>query len=178
MTRRIAMTGCSGGGKSTLLDEFARRGLATVEEPGRRIVREEQSTGGSALPWVDPQAFAKRAVLMAKDDFEKAQGTIIFDRSLLDALIWYKRSGTPLPERFEGLERTHRYDDQVLVTPPWPEKYATDEERQLPFDEARSEYDAILHHLPEMGYEPSILPKIPVAERADAALSALGLKVN
>ena len=38
MDRFIILSGCSGGGKSTLLAELARRGFATVEEPGRRIV--------------------------------------------------------------------------------------------------------------------------------------------
>ena len=33
------ISGCSGGGKSTLLMELARRGHAVVDEPGRRIVQ-------------------------------------------------------------------------------------------------------------------------------------------
>ena len=41
MDRFVVITGCSGGGKSTLLDELGRRGHATIEEPGRRIVRED-----------------------------------------------------------------------------------------------------------------------------------------
>jgi predicted ATPase len=41
--RFVVISGCSGGGKSTLLAELARRGHAVVEEPGRRIV---QRNGG------------------------------------------------------------------------------------------------------------------------------------
>ncbi|MPT22826.1 MAG: ATPase, partial [Starkeya sp.] len=41
MDRFVVISGCSGGGKSTLLTELARRGFAVVEEPGRRIVAEE-----------------------------------------------------------------------------------------------------------------------------------------
>jgi predicted ATPase len=37
----VVISGCSGGGKSTLLAELAQRGYGVVEEPGRRIVREE-----------------------------------------------------------------------------------------------------------------------------------------
>jgi hypothetical protein len=37
----VLISGCSGGGKSMLLIELGRRGYATVEEPGRRIVKEE-----------------------------------------------------------------------------------------------------------------------------------------
>ncbi|WP_207234152.1 AAA family ATPase [Pseudomonas aeruginosa] len=37
----VAISGCSGGGKSTLLAELKLRGHAVVEEPGRRIIQEE-----------------------------------------------------------------------------------------------------------------------------------------
>src|SRR6516165_9149624 len=50
--RFVVISGCSSGGKSTLLAELGRRGHATVEEPGRRIVRQELAGDGSALPWV------------------------------------------------------------------------------------------------------------------------------
>jgi hypothetical protein len=36
----VVISGCSGGGKSTLLDELGRRRYAVVAEPGRRIVQE------------------------------------------------------------------------------------------------------------------------------------------
>jgi predicted ATPase len=42
MDRFIVISGCSGGGKSTLVAELARRGYASVEEPGRRIVEDEK----------------------------------------------------------------------------------------------------------------------------------------
>jgi predicted ATPase len=63
MNRFILLSGCSGGGKSTLLAELAQRGFATIEEPGRRVVREELASGGDALPWieVDPQTYEVRA---------------------------------------------------------------------------------------------------------------------
>jgi len=51
MENFVTISGCSSGGKSTLLAELRRRGFATVEEPGRRIVAEELKRGGNALPW-------------------------------------------------------------------------------------------------------------------------------
>jgi predicted ATPase len=50
MDRFVVISGCSGGGKSTLLAELGRRGHTVIEEPGRRIVIEEMNGGGSALP--------------------------------------------------------------------------------------------------------------------------------
>ena len=66
--RFVVISGCSGGGKSTLLAELAGRGYAVVEEPGRRIVQEELAASGAALPWVDAAAFAGRAMAVALAD--------------------------------------------------------------------------------------------------------------
>ncbi len=72
MNRRILITGCSGGGKSTLLAELAARGFSVVEEPGRRIVREELESRGDALPWVNLAAFAQRAIALSIEDHAAA----------------------------------------------------------------------------------------------------------
>ena len=63
VNRFVVISGCSGGGKSTLLIELGQRGYATVQEPGRRIVKEEMLGAGLALPWVNEIAFAQRAVV-------------------------------------------------------------------------------------------------------------------
>src|SRR5580700_4828575 len=84
----LVISGCSGGGKSTLLTELGRRGYMTVEEPGRRIVKEELLGNGLALPWVNEAAFARRAITLALPDRAKAighGGWVFFDRGLIDA---------------------------------------------------------------------------------------------
>ncbi|MBO1907628.1 AAA family ATPase [Microvirga sp. 3-52] len=88
MERFIVISGCSGGGKSTLLAELGRRGHSIVEEPGRRIVQQELQEGGAALHWKDAQAFAHRAIAIALEDRASAtalQGWVFFDRGLVDA---------------------------------------------------------------------------------------------
>lgn len=87
-TLDVILSGCSGGGKSTLLEGLARRGFAIVPEPGRRIVEAEQRGDGSALPWHDLEAFARRALAMAMQDraaVASASGWVFFDRGLVDA---------------------------------------------------------------------------------------------
>src|SRR5580698_11366292 len=68
MDRFIVISGCSGGGKSTLLSELKRRGHAVMEEPGRRIIADELQGSGQALPWINLTAFAERAVEMSLCD--------------------------------------------------------------------------------------------------------------
>ncbi len=43
----VVLSGCSGGGKSTLLAELGRRGFRTFAEPGRQIVKEQTAIGGN-----------------------------------------------------------------------------------------------------------------------------------
>jgi predicted ATPase len=174
MNRFVVISGCSGGGKSTLLAELGRRGYAVVEEPGRRIVHEQIDGEGSALPWVDTVAFLRRAIAMSLADRVSArtiEGWVFFDRGLVDAAagLQYLTGEAVLAP----LGQTHRYHHRVFLTPPWPEIYLTDPERRHGLDSAVAEYLRLLEIYPSLGYEVSILPKIGAAERADFILKAL-----
>jgi predicted ATPase len=164
----VIISGCSSGGKSTLLDELARRGHATVPEPGRRVVREEQASGGTALPWADVRAFVDRIVALARADYAAAAsnpGWTFFDRGLFDAISALGQvTGTGIRP---DLLAPYPYHRQVFLTPPWPEIYETDPERQHGLAEAEREYQRLLTEYPARGYAVIILPKVTVAERAD-----------
>ena len=129
--RFVVISGCSGGGKSTLLAELGRRGHTIIEEPGRRLVAEEMNNGGSALPWVDMPAFAHRTITMALADRSLApasDGWIFFDRSLIDAAVALQHlTREPVLEQFG---QTHPYHHRVFLAPPWPELYMIDRERR------------------------------------------------
>ncbi|MFC4172532.1 AAA family ATPase [Microvirga sp. GCM10011540] len=172
--RFVVVSGCSGGGKSTLLAELARRGHAVVDEPGRRIVRQELQGGGTALPWVDGVAFARRAIAMALEDRASAaalNGWVFFDRGLVDAAaaLWHL-TGEPT---LTALARSHRYHRTVFLAPPWPEIYVNDPERRHGFEAAEAEYRRILEAYPGLGYDVSVLPKVGVSKRADFVEAAL-----
>jgi predicted ATPase len=172
--RFVVISGCSGGGKSMLLSELGRRGYGTVEEPGRRIVREEMLGEGSALPWADATAFARRTIVLALADravAKDAAGWVFFNRGLIDAAAALQHiTGEPALATFG---QAHRYHRRVLLTPPWPEIYVADPERRHGLDAAIAEHRRLLDLYPSLGYEVTILPKIGVAERADFVLRGL-----
>ena len=172
MSRRILITGCSGGGKSTLLAALAQAGQATVPEPGRQIVAEELAGDGAALPWVNPGRFARRALEMARADLTAAQGALVFfDRGMIDAAVALRHSeGIALETSLGG---PSPYDDPVFVAPPWPEIYATDPERRHGLADAMAEHDRILQGLADLGHRVIVLPKLPVLARRDFVLDAL-----
>lgn len=170
----ILITGCSGGGKSTLLDRLRDRGHRVVEEPGRRIVREEQAQGGSALPWVDPAAFLRRALTLAQRDRDGAKNAadfVFFDRGAIDAASGLEElTGAPI---LNGIDAGALYRREVFLAPPWPEVFANDPERRHGFDEALGEYRRLAETLPRLGYTIIELPKIAPDARADFVLSIL-----
>ncbi|MEX0369780.1 MAG: AAA family ATPase [Tateyamaria sp.] len=173
---RVLITGCSGGGKSALIDALASLGFATIAEPGRRIIAEVRDTGGDALPWRNMKAFAERAVHMARADFEAAKATtgpVFFDRGLVDAAVAsHHVIGTPLADIL-GPDR--HYANPVFVAPPWPEIFRQDADRQHGFDAAVAEYDRLSDVLPRLGYTVVEVPKVPVSDRVTFVLTTLGL---
>jgi predicted ATPase len=171
MDRFIVISGCSGGGKSTLLAELSRRGHAIVQEPGRRIVQEELEANGSALPWRDGVAFARRLVDVALADRLLAQtlsGWVFFDRGLIDAAVALQHL---TGER--ALVALHRFNRRVFFAPPWQEIYRTDEGRRHSLEVAIEEYERLAHAYTALGYRILVLPKAGVADRADFILSDL-----
>ena len=145
-----------------------------MEEPGRRIVRQELACSGSALPWVDAVAFLRRVLDVATADLENAghqPGLVFFDRGMIDAATGLQHlTGEPVPT---PLRDTARYHRRVFLTPPWPEIYVNDPERRHGFDDAVAEYERLTTAYPSLGYEVVVRPKVGVHERADLVLAAL-----
>jgi predicted ATPase len=172
--RFVLLSGCSGGGKSTLLEELRVRGHPVVEEPGRRIVKQELERGGDALPWIDAAAFARRAIQIALSDRERAwnqRGWIFFGRGLIDAVSALEElTGEGMLPVF-GTQ--HRYHRKVFLAPPWPEIYQGDTERRHGFEAGVAEFERLQRVYPALGYEVIMLPKVTVDQRADFVLAEL-----
>jgi len=174
MNYLVVISGCSGGGKSTLLAELAQRGYGVVDEPGRRIVREELEGDGAALPWIDGAAFARRAMSLARADRAsslQSDDWVFFDRGLVDAAAHLQQlTGQPV---LDSLAEPRLYHRCVFFAPPWPEIYETDAERQHAFADAVAEYERLLVAYSALGYEIAVLPKVSVMARADIILHML-----
>jgi len=171
----ILITGCSGGGKSTLLDALGDKGFAIVPEPGRRIIAEELAQQGTALPWENMKTFAQRAVATAKADLETARkhcSIVFFDRGLIDAAVALENSGGQRISDTLGVCR--HYGQRVFLAPPWKAIFSTDRERRHDFNTAVEEYLRIECTLDVLGYEITELPKVSVQERVGFVLDRCG----
>jgi predicted ATPase len=172
---RIVISGCSGGGKSTLLAELARRGHRTLTEPGRDIVKSELASGGDALPWTNPQRFAERCIALAIEHLKASENDPVafFDRSLIDAVSALEHMKLPVPEAAQRALEQRPYARRVFMTPPWPELFSTDAERRHSFEDATAEFKRLLVSYSRLGHETLLLPQRPVGERADFILGAI-----
>ncbi len=165
----VMISGCSGGGKSTLLSELARREYAVVAEPALRVVAEEREGDGRALPWVDAAAFSQRALAMSIADHQAARGLTFFDRGVVDAGVAITARGGKLPT--DALAH-YRYD-QVFLVPSWPEIYEVNDDRRHSLEKALRDYKRVRAAYLHAGYDPIILPRDSVEARADFILTNL-----
>lgn len=172
--RFFAISGCSGSGKSTLLSELGRRGYGTVAEPGRQIVKEQLSIGGDALPWADAEKFVEQVISRAIHQMIVAtrfDGAVFFDRGIVDAVTALERMQAPISPQHRRALQIYGHNRKAFLSPPWPEIYRIDAERQHSFENAVGEYIALEEAYPRHGYETILLPKCDVAARADFVLS-------
>ncbi len=178
-SRLVVISGCSGGGKSTLLDELARRGHPVFLEPGRQIVKEQLAIGGDALPWAGGGLEFGKLVL-SRNLHQMTLGamlgrTCFFDRGL-DDIYTFLREEPSLAAAVEAATRRFRYAPRVFLAPPWPELFAGDRERRHSLEDALAHYERDRRAYAELGYETLELPKAPVAERADFVLAHISLE--
>lgn len=168
--RLVVVSGCSGGGKSSLLFEMARRGYPVNPEPGRQIVKEQAYIDGDGVPWADIPKFTELCVSRAVyfyNTARPAEEAVLFDRSIVDAVSWLARLGFPTPQHLRHALERYRYAPVVFMTPPWEELFRADAQRRHSFSDAVAEYEGLLEAYPANGYEVEIIPKAGVEQRAD-----------
>jgi predicted ATPase len=174
--RFVMLSGCSGGGKSTLLSALERRGFTVFEEPGRQIVKEQQFLEGNALPWTNPLQFVELSVSRSIHQMVVAarlNQRSFFDRGIVDAISFLEHLSLPIPLYLENAVKQLRYHRRVFVAPPWPEIFAADAERRHSFDEAKAQYSSLLRTYEGLGYSLVELPRIDVESRVEFIVGRL-----
>ena len=157
------ITGCSSGGKSTLLNELANRGYTTIPEAGLRVIRE-----GGPRPWEDLPNFLSAVQTKVLNDLESQRmnpDPIFFDRGLLDTLSAVAAlREIPISEL---MAPQCPYAEPVFFAPPWEEIFEATEDRRTTFEAAVAEAERIRRDLDRLRIEVIELPLTSVADRAD-----------
>jgi predicted ATPase len=161
--RFVVLSGCSGGGKSTLLTALERRGFIVFEEPGRQIVKEQQFLTGNALPWTDPLQFVELSISRSIHQMARAARVdqrSFLGRGIVDAISFLEHLCLPVPLHLENAVKQLRYHRRVFIAPSWPEIFAADAERRHSFDEAKAQYSSLLRTYERLGYSLVELPTV------------------
>lgn len=175
--RLVVVTGGPGAGKTTLIEELSRRGVATAPEAGRAVIRAQRASGGTGLPWADRALFAE---LMAFHDIAShkaalaSQGIVVFDRAIPDVIGYLRLCDLPVPAALDAAAHRLRYRARVFAAPPWRTIYENDADRRQDFDEACRACEAATGAFRDYGYDLCPLPLVGVAERADFLLAHIG----
>lgn len=176
--RFVVLSGCSGGGKSTLLAALSRRGHAVYPEPGRQVVKEQRLIGGDALPWADMGGFVALTVSRSVHFLVTAaasDGRAFFDRGIVDQAAALEHLGLPVPASLRAALERLRYHDTVFMVPPWQDVFRTDAERHHGFESAVAAYETLCRVYRRLGYRPVVVPQATPAERAAFVLEHLGM---
>jgi predicted ATPase len=168
----FVFTGGGGTGKTTLITHLQAAGERVVGENIRAVIREQVEAGGRAVPWIDPKCCCDLTTDRDIADFDRLAGEtrrVFFDRGLMDM---HGANGVPPSPALTEAIRTRRYNRRVFVFPPWREIYGTDTERRENWSSMQAVFDRILATLPQLGYEPVIVPKASVEDRAAFVLDS------
>src|SRR5579872_2042925 len=164
----VVISGCSGGGKSSLMHELSGRGYRVFAEPCRQIIKEQNFIGGDAIPDKDSYKCMELCVSRFMHNMIMAAATtsyVFFDRSIIDNVSSLQLLPGGAPAHLVKAMETFRYAKKVFMTPPWPEMFRTDAERTHSFKVAVAEYATLISAYERLGHEMVILPKVSVKER-------------
>lgn len=172
----FVVTGGPGAGKTSLIAELARRGLHTIPESGRAVIREEVQSGGSALPWADRMAYAEKMLERDLSSYRAAQplsGPVIFDRGIPDILGYLTLCGLAVPPHITAAATATRYNRRVFLAPYWDRIFAQDTERKQSRAEAEATCAVMRETYMALRYEIVELPYADIATRADVVAAHL-----
>jgi predicted ATPase len=172
----VAITGCSGGGKSRLLAELAARGYRTFAEPGRQIIKEQTAIGRPSILHDDPVLFGELCIARTLNRMIEAAGApgpMFFDRTHIDPLSHCANNPADEPHHWRHAAEIFRMHPMVFFVPPWLEIFEQDAERRHTFEDGLAEYPVLLKNYERFGYRPVIVPKASVSARADFVLRTL-----
>lgn len=166
------LTGGPCAGKTTTINELARRGYPVLAEPARLIIDEKLAAGLSIqeivgdsdwLPSVVRRAYAQESAVPKTEMY-------FFDRALPDSIAYYALARREHDEHFKKALAEIRYSKVFLLE---LVDYETDHARSETPEQAKAIHTRIREAYESQGYDVIDVPVLPVTDRADFILAAI-----
>lgn len=168
------LTGGPGAGKTSVIQELARRGYHIIEEVGRNIIKNELTTGGNALPWQDRQKYADKMLAHSIEDFvsvKQSDEIYFFDRGIPDTYRYINLEKLELNQLIQDAVQLYRYNQKAFIFPAWRATYENDAERKQDFQKAVSTYENMYSVYEKLEYEIIEVPFGSITQRTDFVLN-------
>lgn len=166
------ITGAPSTGKSSVIEELARRGYTCHEEIAREVIRENLDNKVDVFPWNQMRAFSDQVFGRMVDlvaSFQKEK-ICFLDRSIVDLIGYMKFANAPVPSKYMQEAMQVGYSPKVFFMPMWNDIYSMDEERKESINEAQLIGDALFDAYQELGFELIEVPRVSISNRADFIL--------
>ena len=175
-TKKIALIGGPGTGKTTLINALKAKGFACMEEISRQVTLEAQQKGIDQLFLEDPLLFSEHLLLGRQNQFLKADDLnheiVFFDRGLPDVVAYLDYLKSSYPESFKTICSQHKYN-HIFILKPWKAIYEQDNERYETFEQALIIHNFLMETYTSYGYSIIEIPFGTVQERIDFILDHL-----
>lgn len=167
----IVLSGCSGGGKSSVLKELAKQGFKVHPEPCLEVLKEQESLyrEQKSLHLHNRKLFFEHVLSRCLNNFNdknNQEKIVFFDRSLIDVVHAQKNN-----LHFESVAQKFRYNKKIFFFPPWEEIYKQDNYRKHDFNQASKDYRRLKDNYLRFGYELIDIAKNSIEDRVNFILS-------
>ena len=176
MQQKIVLIGGPGTGKSSVLNEFIKRGYLCMPEISREVTLKAQKEGIDQLFLEQPLLFSQMLLEGREEQFTNAckenNKIIFFDRGIPDVHAYMNYLKTDYPTIYKEKSNKYLYD-KVFMLAPWKEIYVSDNERYESFEQAVEIDKHLREAYQEVGYKIVDVPFGTVEERCNFILNSL-----
>jgi predicted ATPase len=176
MKRIHIISGCSGSGKTKIIEELKKRNYRCFNEVARIVIKSSIENNSEVLPWSDRAEFDKVVLKEMVKDYNSADDTLFFsDRGIPEIMAFSLAKERQITQEIKDAAQKYKYANEVFLTPPWKEIFVNDDERRESFIEAEKVYTWIKKVYLDLGYKIIEIPKDKIENRSDFILEQLKL---
>ncbi len=175
---RVVLTGGACTGKTTVIEELAKRGCKTVPEVARPVIDSYLKRNVLQKPRLNDIAVLQKEITLKQIELESkldpTKEIIFFDRSGLDTIAYCQFYNVEIPEELTNYSRNAKFDKIFILDQIGEFQY--DGIRYENPDDAKKIHDLIRGIYCQQGYSPIPVPVISAKDRANFILQNIGGK--